>query len=175
LTVEFPLKTSFFKKAMHIMLKRFKPASWFLAGALAFGLASGPAQAQSEASLVLSALPVASVVGTASAVTGSAAVAGAAVSAVPVAFSVAGASLVVKAVEVTALGTVYLLERASDGAQASVRVSGQAASALAVGVGTVVTVSVIGTGVVLSTAGEVLAFIPNELGRAMLHNEKVTQ
>ena len=64
---------------MHIMLKRFKPAVWFVAGALAFGFMSAPARAQSEASLVLSALPVASVVGTASAVTGSAAVAGAAV------------------------------------------------------------------------------------------------
>lgn len=163
-----------FKKAIHTMLKNFKPVAWLLAGALALSLASAPARAQSEASLVLSALPVASVMGTASAVTGSAAVAGAAVSTVPVAFSVVGASLVVKVVEVTALGTVYLLERASDGAQASVRVSGQAASALAVGVGTVVTVSVIGTGVLLSAAGEVLAFIPNELGRALLHNEKIT-
>jgi hypothetical protein len=43
-----------------------------------------------------------------------------------------------------------------------------------VGVGTVVAVSVIGAGVVLSAAGEVLCFIPNELGRALLHNEKVT-
>ena len=157
-----------------MLIKTFKPAAWFLAGALALSLASGPARAQSEASLVLSALPVASVVGTASAVTGSAAVAGATVSAVPVAFSVVGASLVVKAVEVTASGTVYLLERASDGAQASVRVSGQAASALSTGVGTVLVVSAIGTGVLLSAAGEVLAFIPNELGRALLHNEKIT-
>ena len=165
----------FLKKAKHIMLiQSFKPAAWFLAGVLALSLASGPARAQSEASLVLSALPVASVVGTASAVTGSAAVAGATVSAVPVAFSVVGASLVVKAVEVTASGTVYLLERASDGAQASVRVSGQAASALSTGVGTVLVVSAIGTGVLLSAAGEVLAFIPNELGRALLHNEKIT-
>ncbi len=54
------------------------------------------------------------------------------------------------------------------------RVSGHVASAVVMGVGTVVTVSVIGTGLLLSTAGEVLAFIPNELGRALLHNEKVT-
>ncbi|QCB47142.1 hypothetical protein [Hydrogenophaga sp. PAMC20947] len=156
------------------MLKIFKPASWLLAGALALSLVSGPVRAQSEASLVLSALPVASVVGTASAVTGSVAAAGAAVSAVPVAFSVVGATLVVKAVEVTVSGTVYLLERASDGAQASVRVSGQAASAMSAGVGTVLVVSAIGTGVLLSAAGEVLAFIPNELGRALLHNEQLT-
>lgn len=145
-----------------------------MAVALAFSFAASPVRAQSEVSLVLSALPVASVVGTASAATGSVAVAGAAVSAVPLAFSVVGASLVVKAVEVSASGTVYLLERASDGAQASVRVSGQAASAVAAGVGTVVVVSVIGTGVLLSAVGEVLAFIPNALGRALLHNEQIT-
>ncbi|MDM7948885.1 hypothetical protein [Hydrogenophaga sp.] len=139
--------------------------------ALAVTLAAAPARAQSEASLALSALPVASVVAGAS-------MGAAAVSVVPVALSVAGATLVVKAVEVTARGTVYLLERASDGAQASVEVVGRAASGLVadavIGVGTVVTVSVIGTGVLLSTAAELLAFIPNELGRALLYNQRVT-
>ncbi|MEO8120001.1 MAG: hypothetical protein ABI606_11855 [Rhodoferax sp.] len=40
--------------------------------------------------------------------------------------------------------------------------------------GAMATVSVIGAGVVLSVAGEVIAFIPNALGRALLHNEHVT-
>jgi len=34
--------------------------------------------------------------------------------------------------------------------------------------------SVVGTGVLLSAAGEVLCFIPNEIGRALLHNERIT-
>ena len=138
---------------------------------LALAMIAVPAHAQSEASLMLSALPVASVV-----VGGS--VGAAAVSVVPLALSVAGATLVVKAVEVTARGTVYLLERASDGAQASVEVVGRAASGLVagavIGVGAVVVVSVIGTGVLISTAAEVLAFIPNELGRALLYNQRLT-
>lgn len=133
-----------------------------------------PARAQSEASLVLSALPVASVVGTASAAAGSAAAGAVGLSALPVALAVSGAVLVVKAVEVSATGTVIVLERASDGARASVALSGQAASALSVGVGSAVAVSVIGAGVVLSAAGELLCFIPNALGRALLHNEKIT-
>ncbi len=137
------------------------------AAAFAMALIAAPARAQSEASLVLSALPVASVV-----VGGS--VGAAAVSVVPLALSVAGATLVVKAVEVTARGTLYLLERASDGAQASVEVVGRAASGVVIGVGTVVAVSVIGTGVLISTAAEVLAFIPNELGRALLYNQRLT-
>jgi hypothetical protein len=139
-----------------------------LAAGLAFALAwGGPARAQSEASVALSALPVASVVVTAS-------TAAAAVSVVPVALSVAGSVVVIKAVEVTARGTVYVLERVSDGARASVEVGARGVSAVSVGVGTALTVSVIATGVLLSAAGEVIAFIPNELGRALLHNERVT-
>jgi hypothetical protein len=38
-----------------------------------------------------------------------------------------------------------------------------------------VVVSVVGAGVVLSAAGEAIAFIPNALGRALLHNERLTQ
>ncbi|WP_127804872.1 hypothetical protein [Hydrogenophaga sp. NH-16] len=145
-----------------------------LAASLSAALVSAPARAQSEASLVLSALPVASVVGAGAAVAGSAVAGAAAVSAVPAALAVSGAVLVVKAVEVSARGTVIVLERASDGARASVELSGRAASGVVAGVGTAVAVSVIGAGVVLSAAGEVLCFIPNELGRALLHNERLT-
>jgi hypothetical protein len=82
--------------------------------------------------------------------------------------------LVVKAVESTARGTVYVLERASDGARASVELSGKVVQGASVAAGTVVTVSVIGAGVVLSALGEAIAFIPNELGRSLMHNERLT-
>jgi len=127
-------------------------------------------KAQSEASALsaLSVMPLASVVVGASAAAG-------AVLAVPVVLSTAGTVLVVKAVTVTVSGTLYLLERASDGAQVSVEVLGRGVAAASVGVGTLATVSVIGAGVLLSAAGEEIAFIPNELGRALLHNEQVTR
>lgn len=134
----------------------------------AFGLPP-TASAQSETSAALSMLPVASVVGTAAS---AGAVAGSVV-ALPAALSVGGAVLAVVAVEASVDGTVYLLERASDGARVSVRVSGQVARGASMVAGTAVVVSVIGTGVVLSAAGEVLAFIPNALGRALLHNERL--
>ena len=140
----------------------------FAPALLALGLLCGaalPARAHSEASAALSLMPVASVVVAA----GGASAAAGAVVALPAALSVGGAVLTVKAVEASATGTVYLLERASDGAQASVRLAGRAAH----GVGTVLTCSVIGTGVILSAAGEVLAFVPNALGRALLHNERL--
>ncbi|MBO9651405.1 MAG: hypothetical protein J7605_23125 [Variovorax sp.] len=129
-----------------------------------------PARAQSEASVALSMLPVASVVGTAS-VTGAAA---SAVAAVPVALSVGGATLTVVAVEASVDGTVYVLERVSDGARASVKVLDRAARGASVAVGSTVTVTVIASGVVISAAGEVLAFVPNALGRALLYNEKLS-
>lgn len=136
---------------------------------LAFALAAGAVHAQSEVSVGLSLLPVASVVGTASV----ASTAAGAVAAVPVALSVGGAILTVKAVEASANGTVYVLERASDGAQVSVEVAGRAASGTVHAVGSAVACSVIGTGVVLSVAGEALAFVPNALGRAQLYNERL--
>jgi hypothetical protein len=138
-------------------------AAYALAFCAALSLATAPqAYAQSEASLVLSALPIASVV-----------VAGAVV-AVPVILSTAGAVLVVKAVESTARGTVYVLERASDGARASIELTGKAVQGTSIVAGTALTVSVIGAGVVLSALGEAIAFIPNELGRSLLHNERLT-
>ena len=141
------------------LLQRWRPFSFAV---LLCAVTALPARAQSEASAALSLLPVASVVGTAS-------VASAAVVTVPVALSVTGAALTVKTVEASATGTVVLLERASDGARVSVAVAGRAAYA----VGTVVTCSVVGTGVVLSAAGEAIAFIPNAIGRALLHNERL--
>ncbi|WP_353399263.1 hypothetical protein [Hydrogenophaga sp. 5NK40-0174] len=129
----------------------------------------------SEASVALSALPVASVV-TASAV-GGASVGGAAVaiSAVPAALAISGATLVVVAVEVTASGVVYVLERASDGARVSVQVASHGAGHVALSVGSAVETTVISAGVVLSAAGEVLAYVPNRLGEALLHNERLTR
>jgi hypothetical protein len=40
-------------------------------------------------------------------------------------------------------------------------------------VGTVVQTSATAAGVILSTAGKVLAFIPNEIGKALMHNERL--
>jgi hypothetical protein len=135
-------------------------------------LSCGPtlaARAQSEASVTLSMLPIASVVGTASVAAASVG----ALSAAPVVLSVAGSVLTVQAVQASASGTVLLLERASDSARFSVEVAASSMAGAAVLVGTAVAVSVIGSGVILSAAGEAIAFIPNAVGRALLHNERV--
>jgi hypothetical protein len=141
--------------------------NWFAATLLAVAAAS-PAHAHggSPALSALSALPMASVIG-GSAVAGS-------VAAIPLALSVSGAVLVVTAVEASARGMVLVLERASDGARASVEIVGRGVSAASLAVGSVVGCSAIGSGMVLSAADQAIAFIPNAIGRTLLHDEQLS-
>lgn len=151
------------------------PATGIIASAMAIALSVAPTHAASadaaSAVSALSALPLASVV---VAAVGSASEASSAALALPVALSVAGSTLVVKSVEASARGTVCGLERASDGARASVEIVARGLEKTALGVGKTVSVSIISAGAVLSVAGEVVAFVPNELGRALLRNERVS-
>jgi len=106
-----------------------------------------------------------------------------ALSALPVAVSVAapvlllsgGAVLTVKAVEASAEGTVWVVERASDGVRASIRFSGKLAQSALLGVGTAITVTAISAGHVLSAAGQAIAFVPSAVGEALLHHEPITR
>ncbi len=93
--------------------------------------------------------------------------------AAPVAFLAAGVMLTVTAIDVSAQGTVWVVRRASDGATASLRVSGELAASVAVGVGTAISVTVVAAGWLLSVAGEVLCIVPNALGESLLYNERV--
>lgn len=104
-------------------------------------------------------------------------------SALPVAVSViapsavlsAGAVLTVVAVEASATGTVWVLERASDGARVTLEFSGAVAGGASLLAGTAITVTAVSAGWVLSAAGQAIAFIPNEIGRALTYNERVTR
>jgi hypothetical protein len=106
-----------------------------------------------------------------------------AMSALPVVVSVAapalllsgGAVLTVVAVSAVAEGTVWVLERASDGARASLTVSGQVVVGTSMVAGAAVLVTASAAGWVLSVAGQAIAFVPNEVGKALLYNERVTR
>jgi hypothetical protein len=130
-----------------------------LALTLAISLAAAPRAAQAQASELsaLSALPIAVSV------------------AAPVGLLSAGAVFTVVAVEAASGATVWVLERASDGARASVTLSAQVAGGVSVIAGTAVLATAISTGWVLSAAGKAIAFIPNEVGRALLYNERLTR
>ncbi len=161
--------------APHIRIQRATPARrhpvWIssvlrltlpVVAAAAFSLtapavhAEGMHRGGSEASLLVSALPVAfSVIA-------------------PSAVLVAGAKFVVVGVEKTSRGTVWVLERVSDGVRVSVEFVGSAVSGAAASAGTAIAVTAISTGFVLSAASEAVAFIPNEIGNSLLHNERIT-
>lgn len=125
--------------------------------ALALG-SSAPARAHDAASELstLSMLPVAISV------------------AAPVGLLSAGAVFTVVAVESTAGATVWVLERASDGARASLQLGAQVVGGASMLAGTAVVSTAISAGWVLSAAGKAVAFIPNEIGKALLYHERVT-
>ena len=129
-----------------------------IAAALALALTSA-VQAQSGASeaSVLSMLPVAISV------------------AAPLGLLSAGAMFTVVSVGAVSEGTVWVLERASDGAPASITLSGALVGGVSVLAGTVVVATAFSAGWVLSAAGRAIAFIPNEVGKALLYNERVTR
>jgi hypothetical protein len=82
----------------------------------------------------------------------------------------ASTAVVVESVEKTGDSVVIVLKGASEGAKASIKLSGQAVKGASVAVGNAVTVSTIASGYVLVSAGQVIAFVPNEVGKALLHH-----
>ncbi|MEY4750744.1 MAG: hypothetical protein RIQ60_2958 [Pseudomonadota bacterium] len=86
----------------------------------------------------------------------------------------AGVQLVVVAVTVTATGTVWVLERASDGARIVLRLSGNVVKGASIGAGAALSVTALSAGWLLVASGEALCFVPNELGSTLMHNERLT-
>ena len=128
-----------------------------LAASLAIAATAARAQSDVAEASTLSTLPIAVSV------------------AAPVAVLSTGAALTVVAVEATSTGVVWVLERTADGTRASVEFVGRGAADLSVAAGTVVVATAVSTGWVLAAAGEAIAFVPNELGRALLYNERITR
>ena len=136
----------------------------FLSALLAAPLLGGATQAYAQnglsdasvASALSLALPVASMAVT------------------PVMILSAGEVLTVTAVEASARGTVWVLERASDGVRASLELGANALAASMVTVGTVIVVTALSGGWLLSAAGEALCFVPNALGQSLFYSERIT-
>lgn len=88
--------------------------------------------------------------------------------------TIAGAgSLVVAGVQASGDGVELVLEGGARASAATVRISAQAARGLSIATGTVLQVVATSTGHVLVLSGKALAFIPNELGKALLHHERM--
>lgn len=85
-----------------------------------------------------------------------------------------GSAFIVVGVGVGAVGfSNVILQKAADGSKATVAVSAQALKSAGLAVGSTVNAVSEATGYALIASGKLLAFIPNEAGKALLHSEKV--
>ncbi|MFL9926285.1 hypothetical protein PQR62_18565 [Herbaspirillum lusitanum] len=141
------------------LLSRISPRALMTRTAIAFALctalAGQPAAAQSTASDASAISVVASVVA-------------------PAFFISEASEYVVKGVEASANGTVYVLEKIGSGVRGSVTVGANISGAMSVGVGEVIKLSTTAAGTLLISAGKVLAIIPNALGKSLMQSRKIS-
>ena len=83
-------------------------------------------------------------------------------------------SAVVESVNTVGDGIEVVLEGAGQASRATVHLSGEAARGLSIGAGTVLQVVAMSAGHALVLSGKVLAFIPNEVGQALLHHARAS-
>ena len=99
-----------------------------------------------------------------------------AMSATAVGLVVSGtASLSIIAVEASVDGVVWIVERASDGVRGSIRFARDVTGGLSIAAGQMITVVAMGTGWLLCTAGKAIAFVPNEVGSALLYSQRISR
>jgi hypothetical protein len=68
---------------------------------------------------------------------------------------------------------MVVLAGASDAASATLRLSGNVVQGASLVAGVSVGLVAVSTGYLLVSAGKVLAFVPNEIGRSLLHHSRV--
>lgn len=95
--------------------------------------------------------------------------------AVPVSVLAAGATFVVVAVSATADGVAYVLERVADGLRFSLVVTGAVLEGASTLAGQAVTVTAVSAGWLLGCGSRVIAFVPNDDGRALLHHQALAR
>ena len=81
--------------------------------------------------------------------------------------------VIVDSIAVAGEGSVVVLKASATGATASVRVTADVAGHLSNAVGQSVQVVAVSTGNLLVMSGKAVAFIPNEIGLALLHQNKL--
>ena len=86
-----------------------------------------------------------------------------------------GGQLSVTAVKTVGNVSVITLRGLAGGAEASVQVSSKVIEGSAIGVGSALQATVSTTGVLLVAAGKALMFVPNEIGKSLLHHSRARQ
>ena len=91
----------------------------------------------------------------------------------PLSVLASAGTVVIASVEVVGDGVVLVLKGSGTASQATVKLSTQAAQGLSLVAGSVIVVTAIAAGHVLSQAGKAIAFVPNEIGKALMHHSAV--
>jgi hypothetical protein len=86
----------------------------------------------------------------------------------------ASGTIIVESVEAAGDASVVVLAGASEAARAGLRLSGRAAREASLVAGASVGVVAISAGYLLVASGKVLAFIPNEIGKALIHHSRAS-
>ena len=81
-------------------------------------------------------------------------------------------SVVVESVQAVGDGIEVVLEGAGQASRATVHLSDEAARGLSISAGTMLQIVAMSAGQALVLSGKVLAFIPNEVGQALLHHAR---
>ncbi|MEO8384242.1 MAG: hypothetical protein ABI583_03290 [Betaproteobacteria bacterium] len=83
-----------------------------------------------------------------------------------------GGQLSVTGVKTVGNMSVITLRGLAGGAEASVQVTSKVIEGAAIGVGSAMQATVSATGVLLISAGKALMFVPNEMGKSLLHHSR---
>jgi len=84
-----------------------------------------------------------------------------------------GSELVIESVTAAGKTSIVMVRASANGARASFEVSSEMCGRFALGAGKVVTLSANASGNLIRTSGEVIAFVPNELGRSLIHHREL--
>ena len=79
----------------------------------------------------------------------------------------------VAGIQVVGESTILVLRAAGSAAEVSVQIASKVAADLSLAVGSMVQVVAEGVGFALVTAGRLVAFIPNEIGRSLLYQARL--
>lgn len=69
--------------------------------------------------------------------------------------------------------SVLVLKSSAEGVSTTIELSGKGIKELALVSGAIIQTSATATGHVLMFSGQIIAFIPNQIGMALIHHEKV--
>jgi hypothetical protein len=87
--------------------------------------------------------------------------------------SAATGSIVIESVVASADTTIIVAKASGEAASVTIELSGKGLQQLGLASGKVLSISATTTGHLLISAGKAIAFIPNEIGKALIHHEKI--